>query len=77
MAVIAENGKVLNTLKKLRGDTGKERHHALVKISMTDVMVMELMHKDKTVFLSGDLGKHFLIHSIEIVQDNYASDRPR
>jgi len=73
MAVIAENGKVQNTLKKLQGQMeGKERHHALVKISMTDVMVMELMHKDKPVFLSGDLGKHYLIHSMEILQDNYA-----
>lgn len=71
VSVIAENGPIQAKIKRLSGEQSKNAH-PLIEISMTELQVVELKHLDKPIFLSGDVGKHYLVSKLKVLRDDYA-----
>ena len=38
---------------------------------MTELQVAELLYQKSKVFLTGDIGKNYLVSKVEILEDNY------
>ncbi|HPI93200.1 MAG TPA: hypothetical protein PK350_08705 [Deltaproteobacteria bacterium] len=73
ITVIAADGPIQKKIKKLveqKADKNRKRTNPLIKLTMTEIRVIELKFKGKPVFLSGDLGKQYLVTNIEIVKDD-------
>jgi hypothetical protein len=70
ISLIAADGKTQKKIKKLI-DLNSQRKFPLIKASMTELQVTELLYKKSKVLLSGEIGKNFLISKVEILEENY------
>ena len=52
-------------IKKLI-ELNSRKQYPLIKLSMTELQVAELLYQKSKVFLSGDIGKQYLVSKIEI-----------
>ncbi len=70
LSLIAADGKTQKQIKKLI-ELNSHKQYPLIKLSMTEFQVAELLYQKSKVFLSGDLGKQYLVSKIEILENNY------
>jgi hypothetical protein len=69
-SLIAADETAQKQLKKLI-DLNSRKFFPVIKLSMTELTVSELSYKKSPVFLSGALGKQYLINKIEILEENH------
>ncbi|HVN72930.1 MAG TPA: hypothetical protein VMU10_13010 [Desulfomonilia bacterium] len=69
-ALIAEDRASQKKLAELI-EMSSKRLCPVIKITTTEVRVTELTYQKNKVFLSGDVGKHYLVSKIEVLKDNY------
>jgi len=69
-SLIAVDGTAQKQIKKLI-DLNSHRQFPLIKLSMTELQVTELLYQKSKVFLTGDIGKNYLVSKVEILEDNY------
>ncbi|HPC46955.1 MAG TPA: hypothetical protein PLW83_02840 [Deltaproteobacteria bacterium] len=67
VGLIAEDGPTQKKIQEIIRSKPIETH-PVITITMTELQVMELRHKGKPVYLSGDLGKHYLVSKIKKVE---------
>lgn len=48
----------------------RSRKHPLISLTMTELRVIDLKHQGKQVYLTGDVGKHYLVSKIQIVNED-------
>ncbi|MGD0209391.1 MAG: hypothetical protein ABSC14_00240 [Desulfomonilia bacterium] len=70
LSLIAADGTTQKQIKKLIA-LNSHKLFPLIKLSMTELQVTELLYQKSKVFLSGDLGKQYLVSKIEIIEENY------
>ncbi len=68
--LIAADGTVQKQIKKLI-DLNSRKFFPVTKLSMTELTISELSFKNSKVFLTGEIGRQFLVKKIEILEDNY------
>jgi len=68
--LIGVDGKAQKKIKRLI-KLNSRRLYPVVKITMSEIMVKELIYKNSKVFLSGSLAKQNLVTKIEILEENY------
>ncbi len=66
MTVIAEDGPTQKKIKEIIAKTPRDKH-PMLKITMTELRVIELKHKGNPVYLSGDAGKNYLVSMIKVL----------
>jgi hypothetical protein len=74
ISVIAADGPTQKMIAKFieqKADSSKKRTSPVIKLTMTQLQVLELKYQKKPVYLSGDIGKQYLITKIEIVKQDY------
>ena len=72
ITVIALDGPTQDKVKKFieqKSDRTKKQALPVIKLSMTELRVLELKFKKNTVFLSGDVGKQYLVSKIEVLRE--------
>lgn len=69
-SLIAADGTAQKQLKKLI-DLNSRKFFPVIKVSMTELKISELSYQKSKVFLSGELGKQFLVKKIEILEENH------
>jgi hypothetical protein len=69
-SLIAADGTTQKQLKKLI-DLNSRKFFPVIKISMTELKVSELSYLKSKVFLSGELGKQYLVKKIEILEEKH------
>ena len=69
-SLIAADRTVQKQIKKLI-DLNSRRFFPVIKLSMTELRVTELSYQKSKVFLSGELGKQYLVKKIEILEENH------
>lgn len=72
ITVIGLDGPTQDKIKEfieLKADRSRKNVLPVVKLTMTELRVMELKYKKNPVFLSGDVGKQFLISKIEVLKE--------
>jgi hypothetical protein len=52
-------------------DLNSRKLFPVIKLSMTELTVTELSYQKSKVFLSGELGKQYLVKKIEILEENH------
>lgn len=68
VTVIAQDGPVQDKIKKFieqKSDRARRDELPVIKLTMTELRVLELKYKKKPVYLSGDVGKQYLVTKIE------------
>jgi cell division ATPase FtsA len=70
LSLLAADRQAQKQIKKLI-ELNTQRFFPLIKLSMTEIRVTDLLFKKSKVFLSGDLQKHYLVSKIDIIEDNY------
>jgi hypothetical protein len=70
LSLIAADKSTQKQVKKLM-TLATGNHYPLIKLSMTELRVSELLYNKSKVFLSGDLGKQYLVSKIEILEENH------
>jgi hypothetical protein len=70
LSLLAADRQAQKQIKKLI-ELNTLRFFPLIKLSMTEIRVTDLLFKKSKVFLSGDLQKHYLVSKIDIIEDNY------
>jgi hypothetical protein len=70
MSIIAADGATQKQLKKLI-ELNSRKSYPLIKLSMQELKVTELIYKKSKVVLSGNVGKQYLISKISILEDNF------
>jgi len=74
ISVIAADGPTQKMIAKFieqKADSSKKRTSPVLKLTMTQLQVLELKYQKKPVYLSGDSGKQYLITKIELVKQDY------
>ncbi len=61
-------GKIKKFIEQKAVRTGKQAL-PVIKLTMTELRVLELKYQKKPVFLSGDVGKQYLISKIEVLKE--------
>jgi hypothetical protein len=69
-SLIAADRTVQKQIKKLI-DLNSRKFFPVITISMTELKVAELTYQKSKVFLSGELGKAYLVKKIEILEENH------
>ena len=70
LALLAADNKVQKQIKKLI-DINKKGFYPLIKLSMTEIRVTDLIFNKTSVVLTGDFQVHYLVSKIDILEDNY------
>jgi len=70
LSLIAADKPTQKQIKKLM-TLATGNHYPLIKLSMTELRVSELLYNKSKVFLSGDMGKQYLVSKIEILEENH------
>ena len=70
LSLIAADGPTQKQIKKLI-KLNSLKLYPLIKLSMTELQVTELFYQKSKVFLSGDIGKQYLVSKIEIIEKNH------
>ncbi len=70
-SLIAADRTTQNKIKKLIA-LNSRKQFPLVKLSMTELKVTDLLYKNSKFVLSGNVGKNYLVSKIEILDKNYA-----
>jgi len=71
ITVIALDGPTQDKIKKLieqKSVGPRDSTFPVIKLKMTELRVLELKYQNKPVFLSGDVGKQYLVSKIELVK---------
>jgi hypothetical protein len=68
--LIAADRTVQRQIKKLI-ESNSHKFQPIIKLSATELRVSELSYHKSKVFLSGELGKQYLVKKIEILEENY------
>lgn len=71
ITVIGLDGPTQDKIKefiKQKSDRKKTRELPVIKLTMTEIRVMDLKYKKNPVFLSGDVGKQYLISKIKVIK---------
>jgi hypothetical protein len=71
LSLIAADGTTQKQIKKLI-ELNSRKLYPLIKLSMTELQVTELLYQKSKVFLSGDMGKQYLVSKIEIIEENHS-----
>ena len=69
-SLLAADGKTQKQINKLI-DLNSHKNYPLIKLSMEEIKVTDLMYKKSKVTLSGDIGKQYLVKKIEILEENH------
>jgi hypothetical protein len=69
-SLIAMDRPTQKQIKKLI-DLNSHKRYPLIKLSMTELRVTELLYKKSKVYLSGDVGKQYVVSKIEILEENH------
>jgi hypothetical protein len=68
-SLLAADGTVQKQINKLI-KLNSQRKFPLIKISMDEIKVTDLMYKNSKVTLSGEFGKQYLVNKIDILENN-------
>lgn len=72
ITVIGLDGPTQDKIEKFieqKSDRTRKDVLPVIKLTMTELRVMELKYQKNSVFLSGDVGKQYLISKIEILKE--------
>lgn len=70
ISVLAADGDTQKQMKKLI-ELNSKKQFPLIKISMQELKVTELVYKKSKVVLSGEVGKQYLVSKISILEESY------